>query len=413
VRFDTVPGFLAGLVLLAAPQPTPRARPQVPPLLSEIDGLVRENFWDPPLKGIDWTAAVEKAAEELSRAQAASGRDAVYDRLLALLDDSHTFRLPAGALPERDWGTTGLRIGREGRGFAVKGLLPGASAERAGMRIGDRVLAVAGRRYGPERVDFRDLFLRLEGAPGSSVEVRWTPAKGGAERTSRLALSPEPPGDALVWRSARVIRRAGKAYGYARLWGMSSETALALVDLLRDREQIAKIKPELAGWAGIEGFLLDVRANSGGYDPDILTTFLRGRWSSGDYYRRTREGRMLVPPAYASLSVALLVNSATASAAEVLALKFRRHGIGPIVGEPTAGMASAGAFERKLSDGSSLWISTGEVEDEKGISYEGRSVPPDVAVSDLPAAADGGEDAVVEAGLKALAAAREAPDVRR
>ncbi|HTO77864.1 MAG TPA: S41 family peptidase, partial [Thermoanaerobaculia bacterium] len=218
-----------------------------------------------------------------------------------------------------------------------------------------------------------------------------------------LRRDPEQPGDTLVWKSARVIERGGKKYGYIRLWGMSAETALAVVDLLLDREEAARAKPELAGWPAIEGVLLDVRANSGGYDPDILTTFLRGRWSAGDYEVVTREGSRLSPPVYRPLPVALLVNSGTASAGEALALTFRAHGIGPIVGEATAGMLSGGAAADKLSDGSTLFISRRAIRDRDGKSYEGRGLDPDVVVPDRPPAAPGQEDAIVEAGIRALA----------
>jgi C-terminal processing protease CtpA/Prc len=373
------------------------------PLLSEIDRLVRERYFDSGMRGVDWEAAVRRAGKELERAPAPGERDAVFDRLLATLGDSHTFRMPPGRLPEKDLATAGLRIGREGQGYAVKGVLPGTAAERVGMKIGDRVVAVDGRAYDEGRVSFRELFLVFEGAAGSSVQVTWRPAGEAEPRTDRLTRSIEEPGDRLVWRSVRVIRRGDRAYGYARLWGINAETALAVVDLLLDREAAEKAGSAPAGWSGIEGFLLDARANSGGYDPNILATFLRGRWSAGDYYVRTREGRKLKPPLYAPLPVALLVNSGTASAGESLALKFRKHDIGPIVGEETAGMASGGAGAHPLSDGSTLWITAYAIEDQDGRRYEGRGVEPDVRIADRLAARAGEEDAIVEAGIAALA----------
>lgn len=383
----------------------------VPDVLTEIDRIVRGGFWDPNLKGINWSAAVRRASAELPNAKTDAERNLVYDRLLETLEESHTFRLPRG-FPERNWGTAGLRIGQDGEGYSVKGVLPGTAAEREGMKPGDRVLAVNGKRYGKQRVNFRDLFLIFEGVAGSRVEVSWQPSDSTNVRTSHLTLSREEPGDTLVWKSARVIRRDGKAYGYVRLWGLSAETALAVVDLLLDRLETGRVKPELAGWGEIQGFLLDIRANSGGYDPNILATFLRGCWNGGDYYLRSREGRRLVPPVYSPLPVVLLVNSATASAGEALALKFRAHGIGPIVGETTAGMASGGATAEKLSDGSMLWISSRQIEDLEGRFYEGRGVPPDLSVADRPPAAAGQEETIVEAGLRALAQ-REASNAKR
>jgi C-terminal processing protease CtpA/Prc len=372
-----------------------------PPVLAQIDRTIRQGFFDPDLKGVDWSGAVERASAELAQAASQAERDAAYDRLLATLSDSHTFRVPAGRLPERHWGTAGLRIGRDGDGYAVKGVIPGGAADRAGLAVGDRVLEVDGKQYGPERVNFRDLFFVFEGAPGSSVAVTWQRA-GAPPRTDRLVRTAEEPGDTLVWKSARVLRRGSGTYGYARLWGMSADTALAIVDMLLDREETARVRPQLSGWGDIAGFLLDVRGNSGGYDPNILTTFLRGLWSAGDYYLISREGKRLAPPVYRPLPVALLVNSGTASSGEALALKFRAHAIGPIVGETTAGMASGGAAAEKLSDGSMLWYSARAIEGLDGRSYEGRGVAPDVTVADRPPARPGEEDAIIEAGLKAL-----------
>ena len=383
--------------------PAPETRP-LPPILAEIDRTIRTRFYDPNLKGADWDAAVAKAADELAATPSPSPgqRDAIYDRLIATLGDSHTFRMPAGDLAEGTWGSAGLRIGRDADGYAVKGVVPGGAAFDAGLRLGDRILSVDGRTYGPEPVSFRDLYFALEGPPRStgSVVVARPPQ---APRTVTLARRPEPAGDELVWKSARVISKGGKKYGYARLWGMSADTALAIVDLLSDRKA-AEATRGLAGLTDIEGFLLDVRGNTGGYDPNILPTFLRGRWNAADYYVLSRDGKRLTPPEYKPLPVALLVNSGSASNAEALALKFRAHAIGPIVGETTAGMASGGASAERLSDGSMLWFSERAIESLDGRTFEGRGVEPDVTVADQPPAAEGEEDAVVEAAIKALQA---------
>jgi len=396
MRFRALAVLLPGLLALLASGPV-----SPPDTLAEIDRRIREEFWSSDFKGVDWSAAVRRASEELGKARSPAERDAIYDRLLDSLADSHTFRVPPGRLPASGWGTTGLRIGRDGSGYAVKSVLPGSSAERTGLKPGDRVFSVGGKPYGASRVNFRDLFLVMEGIPRAAVEVEWAPP-GAAKRRATLLLEPEPPGESLAWKSARVIRRDGKAYGYMHLWGISSQTALAVVDLLSDRVETARVRPELAGLEEIEGFLLDVRGNSGGYDPDILSTFLRVRWSAADYWIESRGRRRLVPPEYKPLPVALLVDSGTASSGESLALKFRRHAIGLIVGEETAGMLSGGAMIAPLPDGSTLWYSGRMIQDADGRSYEGKGLAPDVEVASRPPAKPGEEDAIVEAAIRAL-----------
>src|SRR5689334_981774 len=78
--------FFAGVAAAPNPTPTPTpAPPAIPPVLAEIDRHVREEFWDPKWKGVDWTASVRLAASALAAARDDAERDAVYDRLLAQL----------------------------------------------------------------------------------------------------------------------------------------------------------------------------------------------------------------------------------------------------------------------------------------------------------------------------------------
>ena len=97
------PACFAAVVSLAlCPSPSPSPPPASGPaaVLAEIDRHVRAEFWDPKWKGVAWGEAVERASRELARAATDAERDAVFDRLLAALDDSHTFRVPAGRSAE-------------------------------------------------------------------------------------------------------------------------------------------------------------------------------------------------------------------------------------------------------------------------------------------------------------------------
>ena len=56
-----------------------------------------------------------------------------------------------------------------------------------------------------------------------------------------------------------------------------------------------------------------------------------------------------------------------------------------------------------------LWFSERAIESLDGKSYEGQGVDPDITVADRPAAAEGREDAVIEAAIDALAAKPRPP----
>ena len=206
-----------------------------------------------------------------------------------------------------------------------------------------------------------------------------------------------------------MIRRDGKKYGYAHLWGMSAETALAVVDMLSTARR-------RRGPSGTRRSGPTSRASSSTRAATAAATTRTScrRFCGAAGTRRTTTSSRATaggstPPEYTPLPVALLVNSGTASNAEALALKFRAHAIGPIVGETTAGMASGGAAAEPLSDGSTLWFSERAIESLDGKSYEGHGVAPDVPVADRPAAADGQEDAVVEAAIRALGCGQAVP----
>ena len=128
-----------------------------------------------------------RAGPRRSSSRAATRRPSrtpIYDRLLATLSDSHTFRMPAGRLPERGWGTAGLRIGQDGDGYAVKGVLPGSSAERG--RTEDRRPHPRGRRT-KVRQGTRELPGALLRVRGRSGHVR--PGDLAARRRRRPASS--------------------------------------------------------------------------------------------------------------------------------------------------------------------------------------------------------------------------------
>ena len=178
--WSLVSGFAIAAVSASTAAPAPETRP-LPPVLVEIDRTIRSRFFDPKLKGVDWDGAIAKAAEELSGTPPPSPgqRDAIYDRLLASLNDSHTFRMPAGELSEGTWGSAGLRIGRDGEGYAVKGVVPGGPAFDT-LPCVVRERTVARIQFLERRASRRDRARnRLRDASQEATRARTSKSRGG------------------------------------------------------------------------------------------------------------------------------------------------------------------------------------------------------------------------------------------
>jgi hypothetical protein len=133
-------------------------------------------------------------------------RDAIYDRLLATLGDSHTFRMAPAATPR---GRVGIRRSphrQDGDGYAVKGVVPGGAGVRRGaasrrprprrrrarVRIGRRSRsATLLRARGPAALDGLDHGARPLGAAHDRRRRRPEPPatswSGGARASSRAA----------------------------------------------------------------------------------------------------------------------------------------------------------------------------------------------------------------------------------
>jgi carboxyl-terminal processing protease len=97
--------------------------------------------------------------------------------------------------------------------------------------------------------------------------------------------------------------------------------------------------------------------------------------------------------------VVMLIDSGTRSGKELLAYAFKKHKVGVLVGERTAG-AVLGGSPRPLSDGSLLLIAVTDVRVD-GEKLEGVGVSPDIEVRrDLPYSA--GKDPQIEAAVRVL-----------
>ena len=268
----------------------------------------------------------------------------------------------------------------EGRVF-LAGVYHGGPAERAGLRVGDEIVAADGEPFDPI-ASFADKagqpvtleVRRVEEGPIFPVEV--VPER---IRPNEFFLN-------AMRASVRVIEHGGQRLGYVRIWSYARrQYHRVLIEELAE----GRLKD-------VDGLVLDLRGGWGGAQPEYAELFVGGAPIMTFVGRDGRE-------AFASFRwrrpVVVLVDEGTRSGKEVVTYGLQRQGV-PVVGTRTAGALLAGRGFL-LSDGSLLVLAVSDVRVD-GERLEGRGVVPDVEVSfRLPYAA--GHDPQLDAALGKLA----------
>jgi carboxyl-terminal processing protease len=399
-RFASV--LAALLVLAGSPAVAGRIEPSAPVTAPSTDRArmnlrvfdwvwneVRRDYYDPRLHGVDWEAARRQWRPV---AQAARDDRELYralNAMLDLLDDDHAAVLGPVSVRRNEGlrqrrAVIGVTLGREdGDIYRVERVRPGSPAAEAGVISGWRLHTVDGRDSGTdfEVVEGRPLTLSLIDDAGVPREAVVTP------RTM------EPVPAFSVDRSREgvlVLRVEGFEPGLGRWLG----------------DQLEGLPPET-------DVILDLRANPGGRLREanaVLACFLPRQqpWAT----RTARSGRTVVLKvvepcgdltAPVENDLAVLVDGASRSAAELTPAALQEAGRALVVGERTAGAVLI-SQDTPLPDGGRLTLSRADLITSGGVRLEKRGVEPDLAAVSTHQDRRAGADPALEAAIAALAA---------
>jgi carboxyl-terminal processing protease len=372
-------------------------------VFDEAAQIVRDNFYDPNMKGRDWEAVVARHKPRYLASGNVKERSDAINGMLAELDASHTmhvadidpryyqlvdifrFGLRDSIRKHLPYGVSYAGIGiftREidGKTF-VTGVVAGLPAAKAGVLVGDEIVAADDKPFEPVE-SFR-------GKAGSVVKLSLRRARG--EPLSVIDVRPEriEPGKAFlaaVHEGARIIEANGKRIGYVHIWSYAGER---YQDALMEELSSGKLKDA-------DALIWDLRDGWGGAQPRYLDLF-NARGPDMTFTERSGESD------YASFKwrkpVAMLVNGGTRSGKEVLADGFKTYGYGEVIGTRTAGALLAGRGFL-LSDGSFLMVAVNDVA-VNGERLEGKGVAPTIEVPfEIPYA--GGKDPQLDKAVEVL-----------
>jgi carboxyl-terminal processing protease len=313
------------------------------------------------------------------------------------LDDPYTvFIEPVVREREREqlqgsFGGIGAYISRpEDGGDVILEPIPGNPAEKAGILFGDILIAVDGESI---QADFTVAQIAdlVKGEKGTTVVL--TVLHPGETEPIDIDVVRD---DILIPSVTYRILEQDPSIGYVRLSRFSAESGQEVIDALTDLND-----------QGATNYILDLRQNRGGLLDaaiEISDQFLdKGPvliQQSKDEGQRIFDSTndTLIPNA----PLMVLVDSGTASAAEIVAGALRDRDRAQLVGsEATFGKGSV-QLVFDLSDGSSVHVTSARWLTPNGTQLDGQGLEPDVVVEVTQEALDNGRDEVLDRAVELL-----------
>jgi C-terminal processing protease CtpA/Prc len=361
-------------------------------MLDQIHKDLVEHYFDPTFHGIDLGALVARARQRITAAESLGEIFAILGGLTLDLRDSHTMFDPPQRVQEVrygwSWRATGDRL-------LIAAVAADSDAKAKGLRVGDAIVEVAG--YTVTRANHGTLeYLLWTLRP--QPRLRLVVERDGARRTldiesrfvthrTRLDLSDDMDRAAFLFQEA--LAQDGPPAPFHEwladgvLYWRVPSLRFEAVRLGRHERAVRKATK----------LILDLRGNSGGAqgamleaasffarDTEVLTRVTR----KAREVLRTRKGGT---PAAAEIVV--LVDSHTASAAEILARFLQLRGA-RVVGDRTSGAVTNGwIFRHTAGDGEikvlyRMYVAVADGVMPDGNRLEGVGVAPDVVALPTP-----------------------------
>ncbi|AMA71718.1 hypothetical protein ACH33_01915 [Aneurinibacillus sp. XH2] len=254
----------------------------------------------------------------------------------------------------------GVYIQQENNKLLIESVFEGSTAAKAGLRAGDEIIAVDGKRVAGQSIE--QVTEWMKGEVGSSIEL--TIKRAGKEQIVSLMR------EALQFSPVDSVMLDNKI-GYMVLYTFSENSAEVF------RKHLAKLRKD-----GMKGLILDLRDNGGGYLDAALEIADEFIDKGALVYVKDRSGKrtaIMAKSGAISLPVVVLVNGGTASASEVLTGALQDYNVAKIVGTKTFGKGTVQELV-PLKQGGILKLTIEEYFSPKLRKINGHGITPDIIV---------------------------------
>jgi carboxyl-terminal processing protease len=262
------------------------------------------------------------------------------------------------------------------RGLLIGRVFDSSPASRSGLKSGELIVGVDGKRLqgmNPERAT-----ALIKGTPGTDVKLQVESGKAPHRSTRTVQITRATVSEPVVASLVKTVK--GKKLGVVALATFSPGAHGEV------REAVEKVRRE-----GAKGIVLDLRGNGGGLvsEAQLIASDFIEKGTIVSTRGRNQPSQTLEAIGGAipgSIPMVVLVDSNTASAAEIVTAALQDHRRATVVGTHTFGK---GVFqeEEPLSNGGALDITVGEYFTPNGRNLggggvkQGAGITPEVRVA--------------------------------
>lgn len=364
-------------------------------MLSLVKDYIKEFYYDPGYHGMDLNIRFKAAEDHIREAANLSQILGIIAQVMVELNDSHTFFIPPSRPVDVDYGWKMQMIGDS---CFITVVDSGSDAETQGLNPGDEVLSLDG--YRPTRASIWKMeynYEVLRPQPGKRIVVR-TPA--GQQRELALKAKIEKRSKQInpeEWfnQLSKDQEDEKKLPRYFDLGENAIVWKLRHFDLTESRigEMMKRARQH-------KGLIIDLRGNSGGEVAalqKLLGYFFDHEVTVGEMKRR-KDSKPLKAKSHGENEfkgkLAVLVDSNSASAAELFARVIQLEKRGVVIGDRSAGAVMVSNFRPgalgDMSSGNMVFygasIAVADLIMSDGKTLEHVGIIPDELV--LPTAAD-------------------------
>ncbi len=361
---------------------------------------MRDFFYAPNMHGVDWNAIKQKYSSLVPYAAHRADVTYLIGEMIGELSVGHSY-VGGGDEPKPERIQTGLlgaKLARDPSGYyLVKHILEGANWSESlrspltevgvNVKEGDFIIAINGA---PTNT-MNDIYASLVNTAGKQVEltVNGKASPDGARKVIVVPVADE--GDLYYYNWVEhniryVDSISGGKVGYLHIPNMG-------VDGLN--EFIKHFYPQL----NKKALIVDDRGNGGGFVSSLVAQRLALQLV---YYNMMRNTIGQTDPTMMLGPKVLLVDRYSASDGDIIAYRFKKLGIGKVIGVRTWGGVVGIRGTLPIMDGGFLNRPEFAPYDDKGWTIEGHGVDPDIVIDNDPYQEYIGNDAQLNKGIEEI-----------